>query len=71
MNDRSFENRERTMGKIISLFFENLYLWTAAYVSPLTFLFALLFLVRWFILYTYCKFRAPCSFNEIGLLLVY
>jgi hypothetical protein len=35
MNDRNFEDSERSMGDIISLFFETLYLWTAAYVSPL------------------------------------
>ncbi len=34
MNDRSFENRERTMGKIIFMFFETLSLRTAAYVYP-------------------------------------
>ena len=35
MNDRNFEDRGRSLGEIISLFFETLYLWTAAYVSPL------------------------------------
>jgi hypothetical protein len=34
MNDRNFEDRERTMGKILSLFVEILYLWTTAYVFP-------------------------------------
>jgi hypothetical protein len=34
-NDRSFEYRERTLEEIKSLFFKTLYLWTAAFVSPL------------------------------------
>jgi hypothetical protein len=60
MNNRNFEDKERAMGEIFlcSLFFDTLYLWTAAYVSPLSisfsdflvrFNFALL--VRRFILY--------------------
>jgi hypothetical protein len=36
MNDRSFKDRERTLEKIKSFFFKTLYLWTVAYVSPLT-----------------------------------
>lgn len=35
-NDRSFEDRERTLDKMKSLFFKTLYLWTVAYVSHLT-----------------------------------
>jgi hypothetical protein len=35
MNDRSFEDHERTLENIKSLFFNKLYLWTAAFVSPL------------------------------------
>jgi hypothetical protein len=34
-NDRNFEDKERMPGKIISMFFETFYLWTAAYVSSL------------------------------------
>jgi hypothetical protein len=34
MNDRNFEDREDA-GEILSLFYETLYLWTAALVSPL------------------------------------
>jgi hypothetical protein len=34
MNDRSFEDHERTLEEIKSLFF-NTYLWTAAFVSSL------------------------------------
>jgi hypothetical protein len=34
-NDRCFEDRERTLEKIKSLFFNTLHLWTAAYVSHL------------------------------------
>jgi hypothetical protein len=33
MNDLSFEDRERTLEEIKSLFFDTLYLWTAAFVS--------------------------------------
>jgi hypothetical protein len=36
MNDLSFENRERTLEEITSSFFKTLYLWTSAYVSPLS-----------------------------------
>jgi hypothetical protein len=32
MNNRNFEDRERPIGDIISLFFEASYLWTAACV---------------------------------------
>jgi hypothetical protein len=35
----------RTMGEIVSMFFETLYLWTTAYVSPLFISFSV-FLVR-------------------------
>jgi hypothetical protein len=35
MNDRSFEDRERTLKGIMSLFFNTLYLWIAAFVSHL------------------------------------
>jgi hypothetical protein len=35
MNDRSFEDRERSLEEIKSLFFNTLYLWTAAFVYPL------------------------------------
>jgi hypothetical protein len=31
----SFEDRERTLEEIKSLFFNTLYLWTPTYVSPL------------------------------------
>jgi hypothetical protein len=32
---KKFKDREKTTGDIISMFFKTLYLWTAAYVSPL------------------------------------
>jgi hypothetical protein len=35
-NDRSFEDRERTLEEIKSLFSKTLYFWTVVYVSPLT-----------------------------------
>jgi hypothetical protein len=34
-NDRSFDDRERTLEEIKSLFFNTKYLWTAAFISPL------------------------------------
>jgi hypothetical protein len=36
MNDIYFEDRERSLGEILSLFYETLYLWMAAYVSSLS-----------------------------------
>jgi hypothetical protein len=36
MNDRNFEDRERMLGEILSLFYETLYLWMMMYVSPLS-----------------------------------
>jgi hypothetical protein len=36
MNDRNFEDRERSLEEILSLFYDTLYLWTAAFVSPLS-----------------------------------
>lgn len=35
MNDSCFEDRERTLEELKSLFFNTLYFWTAAYVFPL------------------------------------
>jgi purine-cytosine permease-like protein len=35
MNDRSFKDREKTLEKIKTLFFNTLYLWTAVFVSSL------------------------------------
>jgi hypothetical protein len=35
MNDRCFENHKKTLNELKSLFFNTLYLWIAAYVSPL------------------------------------
>jgi hypothetical protein len=35
INDRSFEDREKTLEEIKSLFFNTLYLWTTTYVFPL------------------------------------
>jgi hypothetical protein len=35
MNDRSFEDRERTLEEIKSLFFNTLYLWTTSFVFAL------------------------------------
>jgi hypothetical protein len=55
MNDRSFEDCERTLEEIKSLFFNILNLWTAAFVFQLVIiisLFILLLLARCFLLYT-------------------
>jgi len=67
MNDRNFENHERTLEEIKSVFFKILYLWTIAYVSPLTisyndFLVFLLLLVRCFLLYTSCVLSSALRF---------
>jgi hypothetical protein len=35
MNDRCFEDRESTLEEMKSLFFNTLYIWIAAYISPL------------------------------------
>ena len=32
---KSFEDRERMQGEILSLFYEMLYLWTVAFASPM------------------------------------
>jgi hypothetical protein len=36
MNNRNFEDKERSLEEILSLFYDTLYLWTAAFVSPLS-----------------------------------
>jgi hypothetical protein len=33
MNDKSFEDRERTLEKLKYFFFNTLFLWTAAFIS--------------------------------------
>ena len=35
MNDKNFEDRERMLGKVLSLFYETLYLWTTVLLSTL------------------------------------
>jgi hypothetical protein len=35
-NDRNFEDREKSLEDILSFFYETLFLWTAAFVSPLS-----------------------------------
>jgi hypothetical protein len=39
MNNRSFENLERSLEEILSSFYYTLYLWTTAYEYPLSFSF--------------------------------
>jgi hypothetical protein len=41
----NFESKERTLEEILSSFYETLYLWTVAYVSPLSIIYSH-FLVR-------------------------
>jgi hypothetical protein len=36
MNGRNFEDMERTMGEIVSMFFETLHLWMTVFVSSLS-----------------------------------
>jgi hypothetical protein len=38
-NDRCFEDLERSLEEILASFFHTLYLWTVAFVSPLSFTF--------------------------------
>jgi len=60
MNDRNFEDMERTMGDVIFTFFETLYLWMTAYMSHLS---ILPFLVRLFLLYTSCVLKDALHFQ--------
>jgi hypothetical protein len=39
MNNRSFEDEEKTSEELLSSFYHTLYLWTTAYVFPLSFRF--------------------------------
>jgi hypothetical protein len=54
MNNISFEDRERTLEEIKSLFFKTLNLWTVAYVSPLTISYSDLF-----VLFTFSSYMLP------------
>jgi hypothetical protein len=67
MNNRSFDDLERSLEDILSFFFHTLYFWTAAFVSPLTisyddFLVHFIFLVRCFFLYTPGVLRGAICF---------
>jgi hypothetical protein len=64
MNDKNFEDNERTEEKILSLFFETLYLWMVAYVSPLSFSYndSLFVLLPYFFLYIFCVLRDALRF---------
>jgi len=68
-NEINFEDRERSMGDIISMFFETLCLWTATYVSRMSISFSDLsfsfcpFLVRLFLLYIFCVLRGASRFQ--------
>jgi hypothetical protein len=74
-NDRNFKDRERSLEEILSLFYDTLYLWTVAFVSPLSlsysdFLFVLLFLVGCSFCILSMYLGASYAFNEISLLLI-
>jgi hypothetical protein len=60
-NDRCFEDHKRSLEELKYFFLNTLYLWTAAYVSPLVMnsLFFLPFLPRRLLLYTSCVHGAP------------
>jgi hypothetical protein len=38
-NDRQFEDKERTIEKLISFFFHSFYSWTVVFLAPLVFSF--------------------------------
>jgi hypothetical protein len=63
-NNRSFEDVEKTSEELLSSFYHTLYLWTMAYVFPLSFclIFLLVSLVRRFLLYTSSVLRGAPRF---------
>jgi hypothetical protein len=63
-NNRSFEDVEKTSEELLSSFYHTLYLWTMAYVLPLSFslIFLLVSLVRRFLLYTSSVLRGASRF---------
>jgi hypothetical protein len=61
-NDRCFEDLERSLEEILASFFHMLYLWTVAFVSPLSFTFDE-FLVR-FSLSSYVRSLVYCRCIE-------
>jgi hypothetical protein len=68
MNDRSFEDREKTLEEHKSFFFNILYFWAAAFVSLLAydyhdFLFFFLLLARCFLFYTFMCFSLLIIFR--------
>jgi hypothetical protein len=70
MNDISFEDCEKTLEEIKSLFFYNLYLWAVVFVYPLVisyhdFLVLFLLLVMCFLMYISYVPGAPYTFNDI------
>jgi hypothetical protein len=67
MNYRTFEDRERSLGELLSLFFDTLYLWTAAFLLfcrliIVISLFVLFFLIKCFFLNTFCILRGALCF---------
>jgi hypothetical protein len=72
MNDRSFEDHEKTLEGIKSLLFNTLYLWTTAFVSSLVisfYDFIILFapISNWLLLYTPRVPKVPYAFNDISI----
>jgi len=71
-NIRCFEDLENSMEDIVASFFLMLYLWTEAFLSPVSisfsdFLFVFLCLLRCFLVYTSSVLRgAPYAFYKIS-----
>lgn len=72
MNDRSFEDNERTLKELKHFFFNTSYLWTNTFVFPFVlnyndFLcFFLLLLSRYRVLYILYVLETPNAFNGIS-----
>jgi hypothetical protein len=62
MNDRNFEDRGRAVDELESLFLYNLFLWTAAFVSPFKLSYSDFF---------FFPFQLAMGFFFFGILLVY
>ena len=65
MINRCFEDQEKTLEEIKSLFFNILYLWTAAYVSPLASYYGFLAFLTSFSCILLVYMGAPNAFNDI------
>jgi hypothetical protein len=76
MNDRCFEDHKRSLEKLKSLVLNTLYLWIAAYISPLLvinyhdILFFLPLLSRWLRFYIACVHGGTLCFFMISRLFI-